>query len=429
MGDAVTFRRALQTEAMRFSFGWLTAANLVGLLLSLLLLAPSASVLPAPLTYGRWMPLHMEWQLYGWCSLPLVGLVMRAFLRPGRGAVADARFAYAAWSAGLLAGGCVFLAGHVSGKLFLSWHGWTRAFFPLALCLVWSVPATHWLRGLGDRTVPPLRKAAQAVLLLALAAVPFALFFSASRGVYPPVNPRSGGATGHSLLASTLGILGLFGAVPALLGRTRHRTPWFALYWAAYAGAWVVYLLIHHGTVSGAQPDQIRGLAVLLLMVPLLAGHINAWDWPAGARPWLAAFLLWWALLTVDGWVTFLPGLLDRLKFTNGLVAHAHMAMAGMVTAFNMLVLASLGDGHRGRVFGGGAAFFVWNGGCLAMVAVLLWQGWREGAGTGVLFGHDPATTAAYAVRAGAGAAMLLAGLAWFARSLHNPTATAPTNR
>ena len=38
--------------------------------LSLLLLWPGLGDLFAPLTYGRWMPLHMNWQLYGWTALP-----------------------------------------------------------------------------------------------------------------------------------------------------------------------------------------------------------------------------------------------------------------------------------------------------------------------------------------------------------------------
>jgi len=65
MEAQVTGTRGLQREVMLFSFGWLTAANLIGFLLSLLLLFPGLGNLLGPVTYGRLMPLHMEWHLYG----------------------------------------------------------------------------------------------------------------------------------------------------------------------------------------------------------------------------------------------------------------------------------------------------------------------------------------------------------------------------
>ncbi|MGD2113822.1 MAG: hypothetical protein PVG07_02145, partial [Acidobacteriota bacterium] len=61
------------------SLGWLAAGNLVGLLLATLLLAPGAGSALAPLTYGRWMPVHWNAQLYGWLALPLVGLLLHVY--------------------------------------------------------------------------------------------------------------------------------------------------------------------------------------------------------------------------------------------------------------------------------------------------------------------------------------------------------------
>lgn len=68
------------TAVRRHSLGWLVAANLVGLLLAVFLLWPGLNDLLAPLTYGRWVPLHLDWQLYGWCSLPLVGVLFHYYL-------------------------------------------------------------------------------------------------------------------------------------------------------------------------------------------------------------------------------------------------------------------------------------------------------------------------------------------------------------
>ncbi len=70
------------TAVCRHNLGWLVAANLVGLLLAVLLLWPGLNDLLAPLTYGRWVPLHLDWQLYDWCSLPLVGVRFHYYLPP-----------------------------------------------------------------------------------------------------------------------------------------------------------------------------------------------------------------------------------------------------------------------------------------------------------------------------------------------------------
>jgi cytochrome c oxidase cbb3-type subunit 1 len=67
------------------ALAWLTVACGVGLLLALLLLFPGLN--PGPLTYGRWMPLHLDLALYGWLALPLVALLLRAYRPPDRAAV------------------------------------------------------------------------------------------------------------------------------------------------------------------------------------------------------------------------------------------------------------------------------------------------------------------------------------------------------
>lgn len=420
MGLDETFASRVQNETARFSLAWMILANLVGILLALLLLRPEWGSYLGSLSYGRWMPLHMEWQLYGWCTLPLIGLLMREYMFSSRNRSAEMRFILVVWSIGLFGGGVFFLSGVASGKLFLSWQGWARAFFPLCLCLIWSVLATNWLGQHGNAQVPRWRFRLRGLFLVVLATVPFALYFSASRSVYPPVNPQSGGATGHSLLASSLGILCLFGLTPLALDLKPLPSRWIGGYWMALAGCLILYLLIQHGSVANLETDQIAGLGVLILMIPFLVQYLRSWTWPAGAIPWLAVFLLWWGVLTIDGWLTFLPGVLDQLKFTNGMVAHAHMAMAGMITAFNFLILTALnpGEGQRRAVFGGWVPFVAWNTGCLAMVAALMIQGIREGGDPGVLFSPNTHTNLIYHLRLYSGAIMLAASISWFWKSL-----------
>ena len=59
---------------------WLVVGCSVGLLLATLLLVPRLGELLSPLTYGRWMPVHLNLLLYGWCALPLVALLFRIYL-------------------------------------------------------------------------------------------------------------------------------------------------------------------------------------------------------------------------------------------------------------------------------------------------------------------------------------------------------------
>lgn len=402
MSDART--AALQSAA-RHSLGWLVAANAVGVWLAAVLLWPGLGDLVAPLTYGRWIPLHLNWQLYGWCALPLVAALLHWFLDEAHPRVAvHARLALGAWSLALAVGGVTWLAGHTSGKLFLDWQGLGRGLLPGAMLVLWAVLAGHTWRRRARLRRAGLR--GRAVLLAGLLVVPPLLYLASGRDFYPAVNPDSGGATGAALLGSTLGIVTVFGLLPGLLGRRRAVSAgWF---WVALAGSWGMFAGMRHGSVSHHLPGQIAGLGLLLAWVPLLPLYWRGFDWPEGARPWLGASWGWWLLLVVTGWLTFLPGLSERLKFTNGLVAHAHLAMAGLVTAVNALVLHTLGGGMSRR-----GAFWLWQGGCAAQVALLLLLGWVESGAEGALFRSDAWTQWIYGGRLAAGLAMAAASLLW----------------
>ena len=396
--------------AARHSLFWLVAANAVGLWLAAVLLWPALGDRVAPFTYGRWMPLHLNWQLYGWCALPLVAALLHWYLDPGHPhAAVHVRVALGAWSLALAGGGAAWLAGRTSGKLFLDWSGAARGLLPAAMIGLWTVLAAHtwWRRRDLGRGGLLLR----AGLLLGLLAVPPLLFLASGRDFYPAVNPDSGGATGAALLGSTLGIVTLFGLLPLMLQRRREvPASWF---WMALAASWGMFAGMRHGAVSHHAPDQIIGLGLLLAWVPLLHRYWTKFDWPAGARQWLGAAFAWWLLLVVTGWLTFLPGWSERLKFTNGLVAHAHLAMAGLVTGVNGLILHTLGGGLARR-----DAFWLWQAGCAAQVALLLVLGWGESEHAGALFRSEAWTQAVYAGRLAAGLAMAAASVLWLKEAL-----------
>src|SRR5215472_17979023 len=67
------------TIAAWHSLGWLFASNLIGVWLAILLLFPNAGRFLGEWSYGRWTPVHLNFQLYGWIALPLVAWAMRIY--------------------------------------------------------------------------------------------------------------------------------------------------------------------------------------------------------------------------------------------------------------------------------------------------------------------------------------------------------------
>jgi cytochrome c oxidase cbb3-type subunit 1 len=331
------------------ALAWLAAGCAVGLLLSVLLLVPELGAAFGPLTYGRWMPLHLDLLLYGWIALPLVALLFHAYQPPARAA----GIAVQAWSGSLLAGAVAWLAGETTGKQLLDWQGISGLLFLASLLVLAGVLAA----GLIHRF-----RLSAAVLWVGLLLVPALMAWAASPVTYPPVNPASGGPTIASLVWSTVAVAAIFALVPYLLGAP--------------------------------------GRAAL-----------------RACRQWLWAFGAWGTLLFVSSFPMFAPGLLVRVKFTNVLVGHTHLAMAGMATSFAALLLAALNALNGGTrlqgVLGDRPSFLLWNLGNAAQVLALTAAGALEAADPGVVFRADPAIAALYALRAVAGAAMLAAAVRW----------------
>lgn len=395
----------------RHALGWLAAGNAVGVLLAALLVWPALNAPLEALTYGRWIPLHLDWQLYGTCALPLVGVLLAWCVDVRHPhAVGQARIALCAWSLALALGGLAWLSGVSSGKLFLEWHGWARPLLPVAMLLLWSLLAAHvwWRRDELSRG----ECAARLSLLLVLLVVPIALHWAAGRDVYPSVNPDSGGATGTRLLASTLGIVAIYGFIAEVLGISRKdRRAW---YWGYFLFSGLVCGAIEHGHASHHETAQVVGLATLLGWLPLAWIYFRGGNGEPTARRWWGAAFGWWVALVGSGLWTFLPGVSERLKYTNAMVGHAHLAMAGLVTCANIAVLVELRGLNAPR------HFWLWQGACIVHVAVLLALGWFEAGHLDDLFLAAPWTQAIYAVRLIVGVALLLVSLRWWWRTLHH---------
>ncbi len=402
------------------SLTWLFLANLVGMLLSTLLLAPNLGKLFGAWTYGRWATVHLDLQLYGWCSLPLVGLLLSVYF-PVTGKGGSPRLALALWSASLWLGTAGWLGGASSGKLFLEWWGSARLLFVANLAALAAILAVGWYRELRDR---PAGWWLRGGLLLLLVPIPWILLRVTGRDLYPPINPESGGATGTSLLGSVLGIVLIFALLPVILGlRSPNGTSWQGRRWATVGALFLAHLmlfaLLDHGDRSHHHVSQILGLASAALWWPILVKLLSSFNWPSATRPWLAAAAGWSALLLIDGVVAFLPGILELWKFTNALVAHAHLAMAGLWTSLAVVILEVLRRrASQTPVFAGTAAYVAWQGGLLVMVVVLTVLGTLEGTEPGLLQQGGALVPAAYGLRWLAGAAMAGASLHWLGKAL-----------
>jgi cytochrome c oxidase cbb3-type subunit 1 len=416
--------RAVASAAWHGLF-WLVVANCVGVLLAILLLAPSLNGPLGEWSYGRWMIVHMNLELYGWASLPLVGFLFRVY-GADRGMTARwCRPVLWVWSASLGVGVCSWLAGHSSGRLFLDWSGIARVLLPAALGALWLLLVFALIaHSLDAEKMSPGAWVAKLAGLLILLVVPFLIYFVSGSAPYPAVNPDTGGPTGASQLESSLAIVAVVLMLPFGIARQRAAKS------RIVAWAWIVLLAeailcasLGRADISHHQPAQFLSLGSLLVWLPLTPAYYAAFAWHTNTRRWRSAFLWWWATLLVTGWVFFLPGVLDHFKFTDGLVGHSFVAMAGFASSLLIFVMVQL-LGEDGWIFNRTRSFHLWNSSVVGYVVLMTMTGWREG--------FDPAFTIVpgllrnvlYTLRLITGILMLLAALDWLVDAtalLHEP--------
>jgi cytochrome c oxidase cbb3-type subunit 1 len=71
--------------------------------------------------------------------------------------------------------------------------------------------------------------------------------------------------------------------------------------------------------------------------------------------------LVWLMILCLHGVISFLPGILDQVKFTNALVGHSHLAMAGFTTSFVIFLLQQILSPQESDVFEDRFAYWGWH--------------------------------------------------------------------
>ncbi len=412
--NSIAGRRVMAAAAWH-SLLWLVVANCVGVLLAAMLLVPDINSLLGEWTYGRWMPVHMNLQLYGWCSLPLVGFLFSVY---GVRRQPLARWAAPVlwlWSVALGIGALTWLNGQSSGKLFLDWTGYSRVLFPLALLCLWGLLAASVAVEFRDgqrlsRTADALKVFGLMLLLL----VPALIYIASNPALYPPINPDTGGPTGASQLESTLVIVAILLLLPfGISHRKNSRSRVITAAWFILVVECLLCLGLGRADVSHHKPTQWISLGSLLVWIPLTPAYYSSFFWHESARRWRIAFLCWWSVLVPTGWMLFLPGVLDHFKFTDGLVGHSLLAMAGFVSSLLIFVLVQI-MGDDGWIFNTTWSFSTWQGSVAAYVAIMFFAGWREGSDPSFSIVPGVLRNSIYTIRLLLGVLILVASLDWF---------------
>jgi cytochrome c oxidase cbb3-type subunit 1 len=393
---------------------WLVVGNAIGVMIAVLLLLPALNPLLGEWTYGRWIIVHLNLGLYGWCSLPMVGFLFCVYGAERGPAAVWCRPVVWAWSAALALGSFSWLSGHSTGKLFLDWSGYLRVFFPLAMGALWILLAVSLIQSWKHAANSgwPARSAKLAGLLLLLA-VPLLIFVASSPNIYPAVNPDSGGPTGASQLESSLVIVAILLVIPFGLTRRKATRSWAVMAsWTVILAESVLCAALGRTDISHHRPAQFLSLGSLLIWLPLTPAYYAAFQWHPATRRWRNAFLWWWGGLVVSGWVLFLPGVLDHFKFTDGLVGHSLTAVAGFVTALLIFVMVQL-LGENGWIFNRTWSFYAWNGGVLAYVVLMTIAGWLEGSNPAFTIVPGSTRNILYFLRLLTGLSMLAASVDW----------------
>jgi len=398
-------------SAMTHALGWMFFANLVGVWLAVLLLFPPLGKLMGEWTYGRWVPVHLNLHLYGWSSLPLIGALFSVYGVQKTAVGKYARSMVWLWSLALAMGVFSWLTGVSSGKIFLDWRGVSCVLFIAVLAVLWILLAVAWWKTRGK--MPFLG-------LLGLLPVPFMLYLATRQDVYPPVNPDTGGPTGASLLGSTLSIIFLLLILPRMCGCEKKSTStlWARVGWSVFAFQAFLMMVIKTGNSSHHEMEQILSLGTLLLWIPIMPCYFNQWSWREGMTGWRTATLAWLTILILTGWMSFLPGWLDHLKFSNGLVAHSHLAMAGFVTSFLMLLMGHILPEKRVGGLSATREFFFWQAAVASYVILMWYSGFREGNDAGFIMSGGVGMHTIYALRLLCGLVMLWASSRWWLQQL-----------
>ncbi|PCJ18216.1 MAG: hypothetical protein COB02_11550 [Candidatus Cloacimonadota bacterium] len=308
----------------------LLIASFISIILSLELINPNI-VKNHYLNFGRLLPLHLNWTLYGWLSYPLIGLlfVLKGECRKNSKLI---KLSLLFWLAALIALSISCLTGNSSGKLFLEFTGISRHIFALNLSFLsfTYIYESRYLKGINFFNKYIMNGVAFCI--------PIVWFIASSAEVYPPINPSSGGPTGVSLMGSTLVIIPIFLLLIKKLDKNISNN-YLMKYWYFLLIHFLIFMVFcNHGSISNNNVGQIVSIFSLIIWPFLLIKLYFKNSSDRDQKHWKTSMVTWFLLLSITAVISFLPGVLIHVKFNSILVAHSHIAMAGFLSSFCFLV-------------------------------------------------------------------------------------------
>jgi len=273
-----------------------------------------------------------------------------------------------------------------------------------ALVILWAVLFVSWWNRASGWSRLRVRVALAGLVVLAM--VPLMMIMASSPKTYPPVDPTTGGPLGSSLMGSTLLVVVLM--LPRAAGIKGRGTAISGTWWF-FGFALVVFGLAE--AKGGGHYDwwQMGAMLIELPWIWLIIYDWAGFQWPECARVWRKPVLFWWTLLSLTAVGMYFPGILDHIKFTQGLVAHSHLAMAAFTTSFCAMILSVI----TGRSIGSASSVYLWNVAVFIMLITLATMGWYEGQNAEWMIVPATWRQAGLLVRIICGVFMLDASVSW----------------
>lgn len=402
------------------SLFFLFLGNLVGLLLSILIAYPDANSILPQINFGRLIPVHLNLQLYGWSAIPLLGLILNLFLDKTQWNRRSSSIPVIIWALSLCVGALSWISGNSSGKLFLEWQGFAKYFFLFNLSFLWCFIAYSYYLGQLRQDSKSARILKLALLAL-LSGIPFIFYQALDPNLFPPINKISSGATGSSLLLSTLAVIFIMLILPLILQIKRAKT--YKIYLGFiffFLHAFLSkYINLSHST--NFDKDQIIGLSSLIIWIPLLFLYYRNFNFPEYCRLWLLSCLFWGTILTLTAIYMFLPPHLLVAKFSSYLVTHVHLAMGGFISSLCMVILSSLPTANS--YLANKKLFSLWHIGLLMHFTSTLLLGFLESLTNGVLYHYQGSLAEwvvyVYMIRIVAGSILTYCPMNWLFKGRH----------
>ena len=295
--------------------GWCLAMRW-GFICRCCLLAPDLQL--AEWTYGRWVPVHLNVQLYGWTSLPLVAWLFSIYevdrskarrlgtrrgvgvdRGAGRRRVSLARRRRLPEKSSSI-GRAARLWGFVAAQVLL----W------VVLAAAWRERSGAWSKSDGVRLAGRIGRAGAGAGVAGLRRIARRL----SAG--GPHDRRPDGLQPVRFIADRGGPDAVAAAGGGGFDRHARNT----------RGIWIFFAALMAGvrrdrSASAARtstPHQIGAMLLLLPWVWWLPRDWAGFDWPEGSASWRGAMFGWWGLLVVSGVLMYQPGVLDRSEVHPG---------------------------------------------------------------------------------------------------------------